>query len=310
MTDPRRTRSYFDPAVLSRIGRLELRARHVVEGFVSGMHASAFKGFSVEFADHREYAPGDDLRHIDWRVYAKSDRFYVKEYEVETNLRARLLLDCSGSMAYPEHGSAERMSKWDYAATVVVSLAHLLVAEQSDAAGVVLFDDRVRTELPVSASRAALAGLAQTIEGYAPAGRTDVRLPFAELAERIGRRGMVIVVSDLLTDVQQVLDGLGRFQAAGHDVLVLQVLDQDEIEFPFSDRTLFEGLEEPGLEVLTDPQSLRTSYRQAVQDFVRQVRDLCLNRQIDYALLSTADPLDTALTSFLAGRMHRFVRGQ
>ncbi len=301
---------HFLPEVLTGISGLELRARHVVEGFVSGMHASPFKGFSVEFADHREYSPGDDLRHIDWRVFAKSDRFYVKEYEVETNLRAHLLLDCSGSMAYPEQISSNRLTKWDYAATVAVSLAHLLVAEQSDAAGVVLFDDQIRAELPVSAKRASLAGVAGVIETHAPAGKTNLKVPFAELAERIGRRGMVIILSDLLTDVDSLIEGLQRFQANRHDVLILHVLDQDELEFPFTDRTLFEGMEEAGLEVLSDPQSLRGSYLDAMQRFIERVRSACLDRQIEYALLSTADPLDTALVTFLANRMHRGAAGR
>jgi uncharacterized protein (DUF58 family) len=297
-------RRYFLPEVLTRISRLELRARHVVEGFISGMHASPFKGFSVEFADHREYSPGDDLRHIDWRVYARSDRFYVKEYEVETNLRAHLLLDCSGSMAYPEHAGSDRMTKWEYAATVAVSLAHLLAVEQSDAAGLVLFDERIRAELPPSASVASLAGVVETVEANAPAGKTEVKMPFADLAERIGRRGMVVVISDLLTDLDELLEGLRRFQAGHHNVLVLHVLDQDELEFPFADRTLFEGMEEAGVEVLTDPQSLRGSYREAVQRFIERVRGACLERHIDYALFSTADPLDAALATFLAKRMH------
>lgn len=293
--------------MLTRISRLELRARQIVEGFVSGMHASPFKGFSIEFADHREYAPGDDPRHIDWRLYAKADRFYVKEYEVETNVRTHLLLDCSGSMAYPELPGPGRMTKWDYAATVAVSLAYLLVAHQSDAAGLVLFDERIREPVvgaPVSASRAALTGLVETIERNAPEGKTDVGVPLAELAERIDRRGMVVILSDLLADADALIDGLQRFRAARHEVLVLHVLDSDELEFPFTDRTLFEGMEEAGVEILTDAQSLQPGYREAVRRFVERIRSACLDRRIDYALLSTADPVEKALAAFLANRMH------
>ena len=306
MSDPPDSReTYFLPEVLNRISRLELRARHVVEGFVSGMHESPFKGFSIEFADHRPYTPGDDLRRIDWRVYAKSDRFFIKEYEVETNVRTHLLLDCSGSMAYPEHAAGGRMTKWDYAATVAVSLAHLLVIRQSDAAGLVLFDDAVREQLPARDNRAALAALAELVERHAPAGPTDLKVPFAKLADALPRRGMVVILSDLLTDVDALIDGLQHFQAARHDVIVMHVLDRDELEFPFTDRTLFEGLEAPGVELVTDPQSLRSTYLSAVRGFVETIQAACLDRRIEYCLVSTADPVDLTLATFLAGRMHR-----
>ena len=237
---------HLNDEVLDRIGRLELRARQVVEGFVSGMHQSPFKGFSIEFADHREYAPGDDMRHIDWRVHARTDRFFVKEYEVETNVRAHLLLDCSASMAYPDRPVSGRLNKWDYAATVALSLAHLLVTGQSDAASLVLFDEKIRERTVISANRISLQLLAQTLEHNAPAGRTDTHIPFAELAESVPRRGMVIVISDLLTGLDQLIQGLQRLRAASHEIIVLHVLDHDEIEFPFTDRTLFEGLEASG----------------------------------------------------------------
>ncbi len=294
---------YFQPEVLSRIARLELRARHVVEGFVSGMHASPYRGFSVEFADHRLYVPGDDIRRIDWRVYAKADRFFVKEYEAETNLRAHLVLDCSASMAYPEHPGTNRMTKWDYAATVAASLAHLLVHQQ-DGVGLVLFDEEIRRQLPVSASRASLAGLANAIETSRPQRPTQVKMLFPLLAASLPRRGMVIVISDLLTNVDELVLGLQRLRHQRHDVLVLQILDHDELEFPFADRVLFEGMEEIQLEVLTDPQSIRASYLAAVQNFIGTIRRACLDNRIDYVLMSTADRIDVALTAFLTTRMH------
>ncbi|UCC31275.1 MAG: DUF58 domain-containing protein [Phycisphaerales bacterium] len=295
---------YFQPEVLSKISRLELRARHVVEGFVSGMHRSPYKGFSVEFASHRSYVPGDDIRHIDWRVYGKADRFFVKEYEEETNLRTHLLLDCSGSMAYPEHPGTGRMRKWDYAATLAASLAHLLIYQQ-DGVGLTLFDSEVRQQLPVSTNRASLYTLAVMIESNAPKDKTDLKALFQRLSNSIPRRGMVVILSDLLTDADDIIRGLQRFRYDQHDVLVLHVLDHDELEFPFADRTLFEGLEEMDLEVLTDPQSLRGSYLEALQTFVRKMRGVCLDHKIDYALISTADSVDVALTTFLATRMHR-----
>lgn len=294
---------YFQPEALSKISRLELRARRVVEGFVSGMHKSPYKGFSVEFANHRPYVSGDDIRHIDWRVYGKADRFFIKEYQEETNLRAHILLDCSGSMAYPAHPGTGRMTKWDYAATLAVSLAHLLISQQ-DAVSLMLFDTDIRQRLPMSTSYVSLSKLAEIVEWHTPHDMSDVRF-FQHLAGHIPRRGMVVILSDLLTDMDEIILGLQRLRYAQHDVLVLHVLDHDELEFPFADRTLFEGLEVAELEVLTDPQSLRRSYLDAVQAFIRKLRGVCLDQRIDYALISTADPIDVALTTFLATRMHR-----
>ncbi len=296
--------AYFQPEALTKISRLELRARRVVEGFISGMHKSPYKGFSVEFANHRQYVPGDDIRHIDWRVYAKVDRFYIKEYEEETNMRVHLVLDCSGSMGYPEHPGTGRMTKWDYAATVACSLAHLLVHQQ-DGVGLTIFDEKIRGQLPVSSSPSSLMGLSSMIEANEPGEKTDVKLLLSYLAERIPRRGMVVVLSDLLTDVDDVIEGLHRFRHGGHDVLVMHVLDHDELEFRFADRTLFEGIEELDLEVLTDPQALRASYLEALNRFVSKLRKACLDRQIDYCLIDTAETVDKALSTFLASRMRR-----
>lgn len=298
---------YFQPEVLSKISRLELRARHVVEGFISGMHKSPYRGFSVEFANHRPYVPGDDIRHIDWRVYAKADRFFIKEYEEETNLRSHILLDCSGSMAYPDHPGTNRMTKWDYAATVAASLAHLLVYQQ-DGVGLTVFDDQIRRQLPVSANRASLPGFATVIESNRPKGKTNLKVMFDHLASRVPRRGLVIIISDLLTNVDDVIRGLERFRFAGHDVMVLHVLDHDELEFPFAERTLFEGMEDPEVEIKTDPQALRKDYLAALNEFISRIRSACMDHKIDYALLSTAERLDVALTTFLATRMHQLKR--
>jgi uncharacterized protein (DUF58 family) len=218
-------------------------------------------------------------------------------------MRVHLLLDCSASMGYPEHPGTGRMTKWDYAATLAASLAHLLIYQQ-DAVGLTLFDSDVRKQLPVSTNRAFLGDLTQSIESAKPAAKTDVKILFPHLAGRIPRRGMVVILSDLLTDVDDVIRGLQRFRYARHDVLVLHVLDHDELQFPFADRTLFEGMEEI-VEVLTDPQSLRDSYLHNLEVFLTRVRRACLDHRVDYALVSTADSLDIALTTFLATRMHR-----
>ncbi len=304
---------YLRPEVIRRIAPLELRARRIVEGFIAGLHRSPYRGFSVEFAEHREYAPGDDIRHIDWRVYGRADRYYVKQYEEETNLRTHILLDASRSMAYPEDaaavrsssragGKVERMTKFEYASCIAASLAYLLM-EQQDAVGLVLFDHGIREQIPPTAHKAKIRSLIETIDRTRPDETTNVKALFQHLAERIRRRGMVVIVSDLLTSAEDVIAGLQRFRYGGHEVLVLQVLDRDEIEFPFADNTLFEGLERPDLQLLTDPQALRQSYLDAMQRFAGRIRRVCMDHRIDYAMISTQDPLDVALSMFLAQRM-------
>lgn len=295
---------YLPPEVLQRIAPLELRARKVVEGFIAGLHRSPYRGFSVEFAEHREYVPGDDTRHIDWRVYGRADRYYVKQYEEETNLRAHILLDCSASMDYPERPGPGRMTKFEYASCVAACLAWLLMHQQ-DAAGLVLFDHEIREQIPPTARKGKIRTLIERIEQTRPGGPTHVRRLFPHLAERMAGRGMVVIVSDLLAPADDVIEGLRRFRYGGHEVLVLHVMDRDEIEFPFRENTRFEGLEAPGTELLADPPSLRRSYRAAVQRFIGRLRAACTEQRIDYALLSTRDPIDVALSTFLAARMKR-----
>lgn len=300
-------RKYLNPEVLTKIARLELRARMIVEGFISGMHKSPYQGFSVEFAAHREYVPGDDIRHIDWRLYGRADRFYIKQYEEETNLRTNILLDCSRSMLYPEHEHDGRMNKYDYASTLAASLVYLLMHQQ-DACGLVLFDHGVREVIPPTASTAQLRSLIELIERNPPDNTTDVKVLFTQLADQFRQRGLIVLISDLLTDVDEVIRGLQRLRYTRHDVIVFHVLDHDEVAFPFEDNTMFEGLEDVDTSLLTDPQSLRESYVEIVQAFIRKVRSACMNHRIDYQLLTTRDPLDAALSTFLAARMHQLSR--
>jgi uncharacterized protein (DUF58 family) len=260
----------------------------------------------VEFASHREYTPGDDIRHIDWRLFARGDRLYIKQYEEETNLRTHVLLDCSRSMLYPEHPDG-RMNKYDYGATLAASLVYLLMHQQ-DACGLVLFDQDIREQIPPTSSTAQMQSLIELIEHNPPDQTTDVKVLFSKLADQVRQRGLIVVVSDLLTDVDEVIAGLQRLRFTRHDVIVFHVLDHDELTFPFEDNTLFEGLEAPDVELLTDPQSLRNSYLEIVQQFISRVRSACMNSRIDYQLLSTRDPLDAGLSTFLAARMHQ-VRG-
>ncbi|HKQ50025.1 MAG TPA: DUF58 domain-containing protein [Phycisphaerae bacterium] len=301
---PNAAQRFLRPEVLAKIGGLEFRARQVVEGFIGGMHRSPYHGYSVEFAEHREYVPGDDLRHLDWRVYGKSDRYYVKQYEEETNLRAHVLLDCSSSMRYPEHAtSTGRMTKFEYAATVAASLAYLLIHQQ-DAVGLMLFDDDLRSHLPPSSNHAHLQAILAQLERARLERPTQTRALFTKLAGQLPRRSIAILISDLLSDVEEVVEGIEMLRHGNHEVIVLHVLDHDEREFPFQDNTLFEGLEAPDLAVTADPQSLRSEYLSVLGAFIERIRTACTNSRIDYVGLSTADPLDVALRRYLAQRAH------
>jgi uncharacterized protein (DUF58 family) len=305
------SKKYLDPEILTKIGRLELRARMIVEGFISGMHRSPYHGFSVEFAAHREYVPGDDIRHIDWRLFARGDRLYVKQYEEETNLRTTVLLDCSRSMLYPEHSGRRDKTTWrnkfDYAATLAASLIYLLMHQQ-DACGLVLFDREIREQIAPTSQTAQLRAMIDLIERRNPEGGTDVKMLLAKMADRLNHRGLVVLVSDLLTNVDDVIAGLQQLRHRRQDVIVMHVLDHDELQFPFNDNTLFEGLEQPGFRQLVDPQSLRETYLQIVQGFISRIRSACMNHGVDYVLLGTHDPIDAGLSAYLGGRMHRTSR--
>ncbi len=290
-------RHLLDPKVLTRITRLDLRARSVVEGFISGNHKSPYHGYSVEFASHREYAPGDEIKHIDWKVWARADRFYVKQYEEETNLSSTFLLDASRSMRYGRPGT---MTKLQYAATVAASLAYLL-QQQQDAVGLVTFDTDVRRSLPPSSHPSHLKLLLHELALTEADRGTDVADAFHRLAEQLTRRGLVALISDLFVDVDVLLKALQHFRHRRHETIVFHVMHEDEREFPFDDNTLFRGLESQR-EVLTEPRALRAAYRAAVERFLGRVRRGCAALGIDYVPLSTADPLDAALASYLAFR--------
>jgi len=290
-------RKYLDPKVLQKITRLDLRARLIVEGFISGMHRSPFHGFSVEFAQHREYVPGDDIRHIDWKVWSKSDRLYIKQYEEETNLRSYILLDMSESMKY---GSPGNMNKFDYAACVAGSLAFLLLRQQ-DAVSLTLFDTDIRTYVPPSGHSAHIKTLLSEVVGTSPERKTEIEHIFHGLAEKISRRGIIIVISDLFVPVENILKGIRHLRHRRHDVIVFQVLDEFELTFPFQQNTLFRGLEEYP-ELLIEPRSLRDAYLRAFENFNTELRRGCIASNVDFVQLKTTDHLDAALASYLAAR--------
>jgi uncharacterized protein (DUF58 family) len=296
--------NYLDPKVLAKVSRLELRARLVVEGFVNGMHKSPYRGFSVEFAQHREYVPGDDLRYLDWKIFGKSDRFVIKQYEEETNLRAHLFLDQSESMNYGYDGG---LSKFDYAATATASLA-FLIQQQADAVGLTLFDEKVCKHIPPSNTRANLGNVFQSLEAAkARNQKTKIGAVLHELAGQVRQRGMVLIFSDLFDQPDEVVKGLREIVQRGHDVVVFHVLDRDEVEFPFERMTLFQGLEQMP-ELLCDPKSLRDAYLAEVHAFQDTIRKGCLQHRIDYVRVVDSSPLDVVLTSYLTSRAARTKR--
>lgn len=287
--------AYLDAKTLERVKRLEVRARLVVEGFIAGRHKSPYHGYAVEFATHREYAPGDDLRHIDWKVWSRSDRLYVKEYEEETNLRCTLVVDASRSMQY---GGAWR--KYDHAATAAASLAFLLQRQQ-DAVGLVTFAGDLLSNLSPSSHPSQVKQLVHALEAAEPADATDLAAVFPKLAQQMRRRGLVVLVSDLFVPRQVLADCLRQLAIRKQETIVLQVLHHDELTFPFQDNTLFRGLEERA-DVLAEPRALRRSYLASIERFVGDVRSTCARAGVDHVLLDTSEPLDAALGGYLAFR--------
>lgn len=297
--------NYLDPKTLDRIKRLDVRARLVVEGFITGQHRSPYHGFAVEFATHREYSPGDDLRHIDWKVWSRSDRLYIKEYEEETNLKCTILLDASKSMKYgaqqhPRNGENLTWRKFDYAATAAASLAYLL-QQQQDAVGLVSFTTKVQKNLPASSHPNHLKLMLHELDQMQPDEKTDVATVFPELARQIRRRGMIVLLSDLFMPIETLNESLKQFRLRRHEVIVFHLMDNDELTFPFEDNTLFRGLEDP-IQLHTEPRALKRSYLEAVERFLTGVRKTCASAGVDYVLMNTKDPLDAVLGSYLTFR--------
>ena len=290
------TNRYLDPDVLSRIHNLGLRAQRVVEGTISGLHRSPLHGVSVEFASYREYAPGDDLRRLDWRAYARSNRHFVKQYEEESNLRATILLDASASMKYGDGP----FTKFDYAATLAASLASLCV-QQRDAVALAVFDTSERVFLRAAATQAQLAKILDVLERTRPERESDLGGVMSQVCDKIKNRGVVIVITDLLVDLDAFYKSLGRLQHNGHEVLVFQILDDDEIELPFGDSVLFKDIE--GTEQLfAEPWAFRKAYKIAMETFIDEVGRRCRSAGIDHLLLKTSDNLGMALSHYLHGR--------
>jgi uncharacterized protein (DUF58 family) len=288
---------YLDPATLTKVKGLDMVAKLVVEGFITGLHKSPYHGFSVEFAEHRQYMPGDPFKHVDWKLYGKSDRFFVKVYEQETNLRAYLLTDVSASMGYASPG---HMTKFRYASYLAASLSYMMLMQQ-DAVGLLTFRDHIDKLIPARAVPGHLKVLLRELEHAEPSSTTAMAGALHEMAERINRRGLIVLLSDLMDEPDAVMDALKHFRHRQHEVVVFHILDPYEIEFPFTQEAGFVDVE-TGEELMTHPWEIADDYRRRVEEWSTRYRNLCLENRIEYERLSTATPFDVALLSYLEKR--------
>ena len=290
-------RKFLRPEELSRISKLEIRARQVVEGFLSGLHRSPYYGQSVEFVQHREDVSGDDIRRVDWKVWSKTDKYYIKLYEEDTNLRTTLLVDLSESMMF----QSGAMSKYDYGCTIAAALSHLLLKQQ-DSVGLYAFDDTLRKRVPSSSRRNQLHAILQALSNEKPAEKTDLDQILRQVADDQSQKGMIVLISDLFTDLEKLFKGLTQLRYRGHDVLVMHVLDDQEIDFEYSGTTRFEGMEDAG-DLVCDPRALREGYQEAMQDFLHQLRRFCSKNLVDYQVIRTSEHMDAALLHYFNHRV-------
>lgn len=296
MTVARPTNKYLDPAGLARVGNMELVARQVVEGFLTGRHRSPYHGFSVEYLDHRAYTPGDEVHNLDWKVLARTDKYYVKLFQDETNLRAYILLDCSRSMTFASGG----LSKLEYGSYLAATLTHLML-RQNDAVGLVLFDSAIRQYLPPRARPTQFRRVLSLLEGVTPGEETNLGGVLHDVADRIRRRGLIVVISDLLDNPKILAAGLQHFRHDSHEVLVFHVMDSAELNFPYERLTTFRDLEGSG-RVVVNPKGLRDRYLERLHAFIEQVKLDCFDRKIDYNLVNTNQPYDLFLAQYLDKR--------
>lgn len=288
--------NFIDPGVLNGLDNLELRARVIVEGFLSGLHRSPNKGFSVEFKDYRHYQRGDDMRHVDWKLYGRSDKMFIKQYEDETNVRCHILLDSSASMAY----QSAQMSKLDYGRTLAAALAYFIM-RQRDAVGLITFDDKMRDYLPAMARQPHLVRILRTLQTLKPGASTDIVKPLQDLAQNLKRKSVVILISDLLNDEQGTIRTLRQLRAMGNEVIVFHVLDDQELYFNFGDSSEFIDMETKERHT-TSPGAIRSSYLEQLGQYLDYCRSECQKGGVDYCLLNTSQPLDKALHSYITRR--------
>ncbi len=303
---------YLRPDVVAQLANMELRARLVVEGFITGLHKSPYHGFSVEFTEHRQYMPGDEIKHLDWKVYGKTDRFYIKQFEEETNLKSYLVLDASKSMDYSSNGPPSsslrrangQLRKIEYASYIAAALAYLMV-EQRDAVGLTVYDEKVRLSLPPHATRTYLKQILKELEQLQPGNKTGIATSLHLIAEQIKRRGLVIILSDLFDDPAQVMTAFKHFRHRGNEVIVMQVLDPMERSFAFGGDAVFRDMETKE-ELMTQPWHIQKAYQQSMKEFLEFYKRECRENAIDYVLLDTSMPFDKALFEYLnkRKRMH------
>jgi uncharacterized protein (DUF58 family) len=294
LTDYRR---YLDPRTLARISGLDLRARLIVEGLMTGMHRSPYQGASVEFAQHRPYVAGDDIRRVDWKVMAKTDRIYLKQYQEETNLQLILVVDASESMGY---GSIENWTKYDHATAIAASLAYMAI-QQQDSVGLAIFDQVLGRFFKPSNSPGQWKVIVNELQMVPRWNKTNTGKMLDQLAEKLVHRSLVVIISDLFDEVENIQKGLRHLRYKKHEIMMLQVLDPAEAEFPFEDVTLFKGLEELG-ELLTEPRSLREGYLEQLNAHTDALKKMCRGMHIDFNRFNSGEPLDVALSGFLATR--------
>lgn len=286
-----------DPVFSSRVSQLELQARHVVEGYLSGLHRSPYFGQSVEFVQHREYVAGDDPRRIDWKMWSKTDKFYIKQYEEDTNLRTTLVVDASESMLF----SSGSVSKFDYGCIVAASLAYLLLKQQ-DAVGMIVFDEAIRAQIPARTQRSQLNALLSTLDVQNPKNKSDIFGVLKKIADAQSQKGMIILISDLFVPREPLFRGLKLLRYRGHDVLIFHILDDEELDFTYSGTTKFEGMEAAG-DLLCDPKSLRDGYQEAMTAFREEVRRECARQVIDFQTIRTSESVDAVLRHYLNHRL-------
>jgi uncharacterized protein (DUF58 family) len=288
--------SYLDPNILSKIGSLDIVARQVVEGVRIGMHRSPSRGISSEFTAYRQYVPGDDIRDIDWKSYARSNRYYIKLYEAETNFVSNMLIDASGSMTYASGG----ISKLEYAKFMAASMAYL-ITDQSDMVGAAVFDGEMQSYLPPKSSRSILSDISREFQKVEPKPRTNVGAVLNNFAHRMSRRGVVMLFSDMLDNTDEFISGINHLRFRGHNVIVFHILDPYELDFPFKGTSRFIGLEDEG-EIVTQPDRLRDNYLKELNSFISNIRSACVKSQVDYVLVNTAEPIEHVLSGYLLQR--------
>lgn len=294
-------RKYLEPRTLARIASLDLRARLIVEGLMTGMHRSPYQGISVEFAQHRPYVPGDDIRHVDWKVFGKTDKIYLKQYQEETNLHLLCIVDASESMNYSSVGEGKtRWSKYDHATAIAASLSYMAI-QQQDSVGLAVFDSDLKHFIKPSNAPAQWKIITRELTLVPQLKKTSMGRILDQLAEKLTHRSLIVILSDFFDDLEGLKKGLRHLRYKKHEMIAMQVMDPQEIDFPFEDTTLFKGLEEAG-DLLTEPRSLREGYLEQLGEFTADLRKMCRGMHIDFVRLNSGESLDVTLSAFLAGR--------